>query len=119
MGIESSLLAEMSRIALAMFRKNFLGIFHGSLSARVELNKFVINRRDAIFDALSEEDFILLYHTKDYRWKDASMDSEIHSLIYTTTLASRCTIREIPTTGMNGRMWRSAVIWKRTMQILW
>lgn len=82
--MEEELIGELSRIALAMFRKNFIGIFHGSLSARVELNKFVINRKDAVFDALDEEDFILLYHNQDYRWKEASMDSEIHSLIYTT-----------------------------------
>jgi L-fuculose-phosphate aldolase len=42
----------------------------------------VINRSDAIFDTLTGEDFILLYHNRDYRWKDASIDAGIHSQIY-------------------------------------
>jgi L-fuculose-phosphate aldolase len=65
-----------------MFRKNFFGIFHGSISARIELERFIINKREAIFDNLDEEDFILLNHNRDYRWKEASLDSEIHSSIY-------------------------------------
>jgi len=79
-----SLIWRLRRVSLAMFRKNFMGIFHGSISARVELNKFVINKKDAIFDDLSDEDFVLLYHNRDYRWKEASLDSDIHSAIYSS-----------------------------------
>ncbi len=80
--MEQLLIKSLSKVALAMFRKDFIGIFHGSVSARVELNKFVINKKDAIFDNLEEEDMIQLNHNKDYRWKEASMDADIHSAIY-------------------------------------
>ena len=80
--MDQRLIDRLCRVSLSMFRKNFFGIFHGSISARVELNKFLINKREAIFDNLGEDDFALLHHVRDYRWKEASLDSEIHSHIY-------------------------------------
>jgi L-fuculose-phosphate aldolase len=65
-----------------MFRKNFIGIFHGSLSARIEQNKFFINKKDAIFDDVKDDDFIELHSRKDYRWNEASLDADIHLHIY-------------------------------------
>ncbi len=72
----------LSKVSLSMFRKNFFGVFHGSISAKIEYNRFVINKRDAIFDELDENSLIKLYHKKDYRWNDASIDAPIHSSIY-------------------------------------
>ena len=69
-------------ISLSMFRKSFFGIFHGSISARIDGNKFLINKEDAIFDNLKSEDLVLLYNKKDYRWNEASSDSDIHLNIY-------------------------------------
>ena len=65
-----------------MFRKDFFGIYHGSLSAKTESNRFVINTKEAIFDALDEKNIIELYFKKDYRWKQASIDANIHFSIY-------------------------------------
>jgi L-fuculose-phosphate aldolase len=76
------MIEKLCRISLSLFRHNFFGIFHGSISARMELSKFLINKREAIFDEMSVDDFTLLRHTRDYRWKEASLDSEIHSSIY-------------------------------------
>lgn len=73
---------EMKSVALSMFRKNFFGIFHGSISARVEKNQFIINKKNAIFDNLEHSDFIKLYSKKDYRWNEASLDADIHLNIY-------------------------------------
>lgn len=77
-----SSLVEMKNVSLSMFRKGFFGIFHGSISRKIDSNKFIINKKDAIFDSLSVEDMILLYTKKDYRWNDASSDSDIHLNIY-------------------------------------
>jgi L-fuculose-phosphate aldolase len=65
-----------------MFRKDFIGIFHGALSARVAHNHFIINKRDTVFDDVDKDDFIELYSKKDYRWNEASLDAEIHLNIY-------------------------------------
>ncbi|QKG29497.1 MULTISPECIES: class II aldolase and adducin N-terminal domain-containing protein [unclassified Campylobacter] len=73
---------QISKISLSMFRKNFLGIFHGSISARIEFEQFLINKKNAIFDNLKEEDLVLLNSKKDYRWNDASLDADIHINIY-------------------------------------
>jgi len=80
--MQKHLLNELKHVSLSMFRKDFIGIFHGSLSARVEHNKFIINKNDTIFDDVEEKDFIELYSKKDYRWNEASLDSDIHLNIY-------------------------------------
>ena len=80
--IDPEIFKNLKTISLSMFRKNFFGIFHGSLSVKLEEGHFLINKKDAIFDGLDEESFIMLYHKRDYRWNDASMDTFIHSLLY-------------------------------------
>ncbi|MDY0233077.1 MAG: class II aldolase and adducin N-terminal domain-containing protein [Sulfurimonas sp.] len=73
---------KLTTLALSMFRKDFFGIYHGSISAKTETNRFIINTKDAIFDALSSDSLIELYFKKDYRWNQASIDSKIHFSIY-------------------------------------
>ncbi len=80
--MQKYLLNDLKNISLSMFRKDFIGIFHGALSAKVENNRFIINKKDAIFDDISEKDFIELYSKKDYRWNEASIDAQIHLNIY-------------------------------------
>ncbi|QSZ41553.1 hypothetical protein GJV85_05345 [Sulfurimonas aquatica] len=72
----------LSSLALSMFRKDFFGIYHGSLSAKTETNRFLINTNEAVFDALHENSLIELYYKKDYRWNQASIDAGIHYSIY-------------------------------------
>ncbi len=67
-----------------MFRKEFFTIYHGSLSAKSDGSRFIINTKEAIFDHLSTDQLIELYFRKDYRWNDASTDAAIHQHIYET-----------------------------------
>ena len=73
---------KLASLALSMFRKDFFGIYHGSLSAKTESSRFLINTKEAVFDALEESSLIELYFKKDYRWNQASMDANIHHAIY-------------------------------------
>ena len=73
---------KLSSLALSMFRKDFFGIYHGSLSAKTESSRFIINTKEAVFDALDESSLIELYFKKDYRWNQASIDANIHQTIY-------------------------------------
>ncbi len=77
-----SLKTKLATLALSMFRKDFFGIYHGSLSAKTESNRFIINTKEAVFDAIDETNLIELYFKKDYRWNQASIDSNIHFSIY-------------------------------------
>ncbi|NOR56928.1 MAG: hypothetical protein GQ474_00210, partial [Sulfurimonas sp.] len=63
---------QLSTLALSMFRKDFFGIYHGSLSAKTESNRFIINTKEAVFDAIDDKSLIELYFKKDYRWNQAS-----------------------------------------------
>jgi len=73
---------QLSTLALSMFRKDFFGIYHGSISAKTESNRFLINTKEAIFDAIDNDNLIELYFKIDYRWKQASIDAKIHHSIY-------------------------------------
>ena len=78
------LFKELKQISRSMFAKNYFGVFHGSISAKVAVNSFVINRKETFLDEIDEEQFIQLTCDvrKDYRWKDASVDVNIHKAIY-------------------------------------
>ena len=78
----SHLQQQLSTLSLSMFRKDFFGIYHGSISAKTESNRFIINTKEAIFDAIDESSLIELYFKKDYRWNQASIDARIHFNIY-------------------------------------
>lgn len=74
---------EIQKVSLSMFRKDFFGIYHGSISARASVSSFTINKNKAIFDEIDEDSLITLYlEAKDYRWGSASMDADIHEKIY-------------------------------------
>ena len=73
---------QLSSLALSMFRKDFFGIYHGSLSAKTDTSRFIINTKEAVFDDIDENNLIELYFKKDYRWKQASIDADIHQNIY-------------------------------------
>ena len=73
---------KLTSLALSMFRKDFFGIYHGSVSAKVESNRFMINTKEAVFDSIDDASLIELYFKKDYRWNQASIDANIHHGIY-------------------------------------
>lgn len=73
---------KLSSFALSLFRKDFFGIYHGSISAKLESTLFVINAKESIFDAIDESQLVELRFNKDYRWKEASIDADIHKSIY-------------------------------------
>lgn len=81
--IDTSVVETISAISLAMFRKNFFGIYHGAISAKMDHENFIINTRDAIFDRINSKSLCQLSSTnRDYRWKIASIESHIHASIY-------------------------------------
>jgi len=84
--MDAHLLSELKHISHSMFNKNYFGVFHGSISAKVTINSFIINKKNTILDEVNEDEFIHLSCNtqKDYRWKDASVDVEIHEKIYQT-----------------------------------
>jgi len=73
---------QLEKLSLSLFRKDFFGIYHGSISAKTEQSRFMINTKEAVFDSIDETSLIELYFQKDYRWNQASIDAEIHHLIY-------------------------------------
>lgn len=78
------LLKELQHISASMFAKNYFDLFHGSISAKIDLNAFMINRKEIILNQVDEASFIRLPANtrRDYRWKEATPDSEVHAHIY-------------------------------------
>ena len=90
MDISRQLIDDIKHVSLSMFNKNFFGVFHGSISARITNSSFIINKEDTILDELSEDSLIRLdCHKKDYRWNSASSDVEIHERLYQTISSAK------------------------------
>jgi len=82
--IDKHIVKHLSDISLTLFRKNFFGIYHGSISKKVDHDSFVINTKEAIFDEIHESTLCHLKMThKDYGWNIASIESEVHKAVYT------------------------------------
>ena len=74
---------EIRHVSRAMFRKNFFGVVHGSISARTKSESFLINAQETILDEVDEGALVTLECGQyDYRWNRASVDAHIHEQIY-------------------------------------
>lgn len=81
--IDQNHVEQLSKLSLTLFRKNFFGIYHGSISTKLDYKTFMINTSNAIFDEMSEKSFCVLNMVnRDYRWKIASIEAHIHATIY-------------------------------------
>jgi len=81
--MEKPLIHSLQHVSKSLFDKNFFGVFHGSISAKISETGFVINKQDSILDDVEDNCFIELDSLKrDYRWNQASRDVEIHEHIY-------------------------------------
>jgi len=73
---------ELSSISKSMFQNDFFGLYHGSISAKTDKSRFIINKKETVFHDLDKKDLLELGHHKDYRWREASIDTGIHAQIY-------------------------------------
>jgi len=74
--------SELSTLSNSFFQNDFFGLYHGSISAKTDNNRFIINNKEAVFHQLETSSLLELGHNKDYRWKNASIDTPIHATIY-------------------------------------
>lgn len=83
--MDKHLIDEIKHISLSLFNKNFFSVYHGSISARIDSNGFIINSKDTILDEVCEDSLVKLDCLKrDYRWNMANPDVHIHEQIYKT-----------------------------------
>jgi len=83
--MDKHLIEDIKRISLSLFNKDFFSVYHGSISARISLNGFIINSKDTMLDEVTEESLVRLDCLKrDYRWNIASSDVHIHEHLYKT-----------------------------------
>ncbi len=81
--IEKQTTKLLTDISLALFLKNFFGIYHGSISSKIDHDTFVINTKNAIFDEIDESYLCKLkMHSYDYSRNFASIESDVHNEIY-------------------------------------
>jgi len=81
--MDKHLVEEIQRISFSLFNKDFFSVYHGSLSARVSSNEFIITSKETILDEVSENSLVRLdCHKRDYRWSMANPDVHIHEHIY-------------------------------------
>jgi len=83
--MDKHLIDDIKHISLSLFNKNFFGVYHGSISARISSSNFIINNKETILDEVTEASLVRLDCLKrDYRWSLANADVHIHEHIYET-----------------------------------
>jgi L-fuculose-phosphate aldolase len=83
--MDKHLIEDIKHISLSLFNKNFFGVYHGSISARMSSSSFIINSKDTILDEVTKSSLVKLdCHKRDYRWSLANADVHIHEHIYKT-----------------------------------
>ena len=81
--VDKHLIEDIKHVSLSLFNKNFFGVYHGSISARVSTNSFIINNKETILDEVTEDSLVRLdFQKRDYRWSMANADVYIHEHIY-------------------------------------
>ncbi len=81
--IEKQTTKLLADISLALFLKNFFGIYHGSISSKIDHDTFVINTKDAIFDEIDDSYLCeLKMNQDDYSRNFASIESDVHNEVY-------------------------------------
>jgi L-fuculose-phosphate aldolase len=81
--VDKHLIEDIKHVSLSLFNKNFFGVYHGSISARVSTNSFIINNKETILDEVTEDSLVKLdFQKRDYRWSMANPDVYIHEHIY-------------------------------------
>ncbi len=81
--MDKHLIDDIKHVSLSLFEKNFFGVYHGSISARVSKNSFIINSKDTILNEVTESSLVKLdCQKRDYRWNLANTDVHIHEHIY-------------------------------------
>ncbi len=81
--IDEKIVKHLCDISLTLFNKNFFGIYHGSISKKIDHTGFIINQKDAIFDKVKSDSLCeLSMNNYDYTWKVASIEADIHNAIY-------------------------------------
>jgi L-fuculose-phosphate aldolase len=85
---------EYKIVSQALFQKDFLHIYHGSLSVRTNDDKFLINKRASIFSELNST--IEVHFAEDISWKESSIDTDIHSKVYQTIPEAKCITQIFP-----------------------
>lgn len=81
--MDKHLMEEIQHVSLSLFHKNFFSLYHGSISARVSANSFIINTKETILDEINENSLVKLdCQKRDYRWSLANSDVHIHEHIY-------------------------------------
>jgi L-fuculose-phosphate aldolase len=92
--ISKDLENEYKIVSNALFQKDFLHIYHGSLSVRTNDDKFLINKRASIFS--EENSTIEVHFAEDISWKEASIDADIHSKVYQSIADVKCITQVFP-----------------------
>jgi len=81
--MNEALVESLLQVSQSLFDKNFFGVFHGSISAKISETGFIINKDDTLLDEVHDSSFIRLdWLKRDYRWNQASRDVQIQEHIY-------------------------------------
>ncbi len=77
-----------------LIRKQMFHIYQTSFSVRTENDRFIINKKDALFT--ENNMFTEIHYQPDLSWQEASIDTNIHSYIYQKVSNAKCIAHIFP-----------------------
>ena len=72
----------LGKASKILFDRGFIGLYHGSISARNTYKTFTINTKGAFFASLDRDNLIELDFNHSTIWDNASKTANIHAKIY-------------------------------------
>lgn len=72
----------LERSAKVLYDRNFIGLYHGAISARNTEQSFIINSKNAFLNSLTKENLIELDFNPSKVWENANNQANIHAKIY-------------------------------------
>ena len=63
--IDKTIVQNLSNVAHSLCQSGLLGVFYGSISAKLDTNSFIINRKGALLDKMNEDSFIMLHDKEE------------------------------------------------------
>jgi len=92
--MKEQLKKEYENILNILFEKGLFHIYQTSFSIRTENDRFIINKKDALFGETNI--FTEIHYKEDLAWREASNDAKIHAFIYQKIPNAKCIAHIFP-----------------------
>jgi L-fuculose-phosphate aldolase len=79
----------LRNISSSMFHRNLISMTQGSISIKKTVDTFIINKKNALLNNITQSSLIELNISSHFLWKLANIEVSIHAAIYSNILSAK------------------------------